>query len=40
MHPIHISLQVEYHHHTEEIDVDLQLQNCTILLNTALSIAA
>jgi len=40
IHPIHIFLQIEYHHHTEEINVDLQLQNCTILLNTALSIAA
>jgi hypothetical protein len=39
-HPIHIFLQIEHRHHTEEINIDLQLQNCTTLLITALNIAA
>ena len=40
IHPIHISLQIEQHHHTEEINIDLHLQSCAILLSTALNIAA
>ena len=40
IYPIRIFLQIRHHHHTEEINIDLQLQDCAILLNTALSIAA
>jgi hypothetical protein len=40
IHPMHIFLQIEYYHHTEEINFDLQLQNYTVPLETALSIAA
>jgi hypothetical protein len=40
IHPTHIFLQIGHHRHTEEINIDLQLQDCEILLNMALSIAA